>query len=281
MKNAMTVDVEEYFQVSAFEGRIQRNDWSSWPSRVERNTELLLELFESRNIHATFFTLGWVAERHPGLIDAIVRGGHELACHGLDHTRITDMTPEQFRTDISTAKAKLEDRSGRAVIGYRAPSFSIVEHTRWAWHEIRAAGFVYSASVYPIHHDLYGMPDAPRFPHVPDGTDLLEIPTSTREILGRRLPIGGGGYFRLLPLQYYRWNIAYVNQQESAPCNFYCHPWEFDPDQPRVDGTSFKSRFRHYYNLGASKQRLERLLDLFEWDTMAGVYLEREAAAAA
>ena len=272
--NAMSVDVEDYFQVSAFEKTISRNDWDSLPCRVEANTDRILTLFATKNIHATFFTLGWVAERYPQLIKRIVDAGHELACHGYSHIRVTQQTPDEFRDDVTRAKSLLEDLGGVAVNGYRAPSYSIGADNLWALDILDELGFTYSSSIYPVKHDLYGMPEAPRFafkPGKPDG--LLEVPISTIKLGGKTLPCGGGGYFRFYPYQFSKWMIQRVNKKDQQACIFYFHPWEIDPQQPRQKDISFKTRFRHYLNLERMEQRLTQLLDDFEWDTMEAVFL--------
>jgi polysaccharide deacetylase family protein (PEP-CTERM system associated) len=277
--NAMTVDVEDYFHVSAFEPYISRDRWDSLPCRVEDNTRKVLDLFAAHRVRATFFVLGWVAERYPALVRDIVACGHELACHGRDHTRVTEQTPGQFRDDIRYSKQLLEDCAGVPVIGYRAASYSIGAGNLWALASLQEAGFAYSSSIYPIRHDIYGMPDGSRFPFHPDNApELLEIPVSTTCLGTKRLPCGGGGYFRLLPLAYYRWAIGRVNRMEQQSTVFYFHPWEIDPDQPRQQGLDLKTRFRHYLNLHKTEAKLSRLLRDFQWDTMAAVFLpEREA----
>ena len=273
MINAMSVDVEDYFQVSAFESVIDRASWDNLECRVERNTHKALALFDDANIKATFFVLGWVADRYPALVGEIVANGHELASHGYSHRRITTLDKKQFRDEVRTSKAILEDLGGVNVKGYRAPSYSIVESTLWA-HEILAEeGYRYSSSVYPIKHDLYGIPDASRFSYEIPALGLTEIPVSTIEMYGRNFPCGGGGYFRLFPYRLSRWAIERVNQQEGNPCNFYFHPWELDPDQPRQKNIPVKTRFRHYLNLRRMESRLQRLLKDFSWGTMEEVYL--------
>jgi polysaccharide deacetylase family protein (PEP-CTERM system associated) len=269
--NALTIDVEDYFQVSAFDRHIDREAWERMPCRVERNVEQLLALLDEHQAHATFFTLGWVAHRYPALIHRIVAQGHELASHGYGHRRASDLDHAAFSHDIRHAKALLEDISGTAVIGYRAPSFSIGKANLWAFDCIAAAGYRYSSSIYPVQHDHYGMPDAPRFPYrVRDG--LTEIPVTTTRLFGRNLPAGGGGYFRLAPYHVSRWAIARVNRQELRPAIFYFHPWEIDPEQPRVDGVGLKTRFRHYLNLHRTQARLRRLLSDFRWDRIDRVF---------
>ncbi|MCU0840249.1 MAG: DUF3473 domain-containing protein [Thiobacillaceae bacterium] len=273
LHNVMTVDVEDYFQVAAFAPNIRREDWGSWPCRVEANLERILALFDSRGVKATFFTLGWVAERYPGVPRAIVDNGHELASHGYGHERASDLTPAAFRADIDRSKKLLEDLGGVPVRGYRAPSFSIGAANLWALDELAEAGYRYSSSIYPIAHDHYGMPEAPRFPYRPERCPaLLEVPPTTVSLMGRNLPAAGGGYFRLLPYGISRSLIRRVNEAEGRPCMFYFHPWEIDPDQPRVPGASAKSRFRHYVNLHRMEGKLDRLLGDFRWGRADQVY---------
>jgi polysaccharide deacetylase family protein (PEP-CTERM system associated) len=259
--NAMSVDVEDYFQVSAFDGHVSRERWDGLESRVCRNTERLLEMFAETSVRATFFVLGWVAERHPSLVRTIAGAGHEIASHGYGHGLVYDMTPSQFREDVRRAKALLESLSGMPVLGYRAPSYSITRDSLWALDVLAAEGHVYDASIFPIHHDRYGIPDAPRYAHarsVPHGT-IWEFPGSTVRCAGQNLPIGGGGYFRLLPYAWTRWGIERVNRVEAQPVMFYLHPWEIDPEQPRITAPLL-SRFRHYRNLEKTEHRLRRLL---------------------
>jgi len=277
--NALTVDVEDYFQVSALAPHVPRADWERIPCRVERNVEAILSLLAESGAHATFFTLGWIAERYPRLVRKIVAQGHELASHGYGHLRIHEQTPAEFTQDIGRAKALLEDLSGTQVKGYRAPSFSIGKQTLWAFERLAQAGYRYSSSVYPVLHDLYGMPDAPRFPYRPC-SDLLEIPVTTAAVLNRNLPAGGGGYFRLLPYAVSRALIRRVNEVDRRPAIFYFHPWEIDPSQPRVPGTRLKTRFRHYINLRRTEPRLRRLLRDFRWRRVDEVFLAAEAAGA-
>ena len=277
--NALSVDVEDYFQVSALAPHVPRADWERIPCRVERNVEAILSLLAESGAHATFFTLGWIAERYPRLVRKIVAQGHELASHGYGHLRIHEQTPAEFTQDIGRAKALLEDLSGTQVKGYRAPSFSIGKQTLWAFERLAQAGYRYSSSVYPVLHDLYGMPDAPRFPYRPC-SDLLEIPVTTAAVLNRNLPAGGGGYFRLLPYAVSRALIRRVNEVDRRPAIFYFHPWEIDPSQPRVPGTRLKTRFRHYINLRRTEPRLRRLLRDFRWRRVDEVFLAAEAAGA-
>ena len=269
--NALTVDVEDYFQVSALAPHIARHDWDHIPCRVEANVHRLLALFEAQGAQATFFTLGWVAERYPQLVRAIVQAGHELASHGYGHQRASDQSREEFLHDVMHAKALLEDIAGVPVRGYRAPSFSIGAANQWAFDCLAEAGYRYSSSVYPVQHDHYGMPEASRFPfQVRDG--LTEIPITTVQVLGRNLPAGGGGYFRLLPYALSNWAIREFNRKEARPALFYMHPWEIDHEQPRVPDTSLKTRFRHYVNLHRTEARLTRLLGDFHWGRMDRVF---------
>ncbi len=277
MKNAMSIDVEDYFQVSAFASHIRREDWDSLPCRVERNVDVILGLLDEADARATFFTLGWIAERYPQVVRRIVDNGHELASHGYGHQRAGDLTPQQFRDDITRAKRILEDLGGVAVRGYRAPSFSINRSNWWAVDELEQAGYAYSSSIYPVKHDHYGMPDAPRFPHRPNGeAGILELPPTTVPFMGRNLPAAGGGWFRLLPYQVSRWMLRRVNAAEQAPCMFYFHPWEVDAEQPRQSGISAKTRFRHYVNLQRMPGRLRQLLNDFEWDRVDRVFLAEQ-----
>jgi len=273
--NAMTVDVEDYFQVSAFEGHISRDDWATLPCRVERNCDRILALFDERDIKATFFVLGWVAERYPQLIQRIVAGGHELASHGYEHVRVTYQKPAEFYDDASRTKKLLEDIGSCPVNGYRAASYSIDAKNLWALEELQRAGYVYSSSIYPIRHDLYGMPQAPRFAFHPNGRDgILEIPVTTVTLFHQRLPCGGGGYFRLLPYHFFRWALRRVNNRDYKPCIFYFHPWEIDPGQPRQTGLGMKTRIRHYINLARMERRLRVLLSDFRWDRVDRVFLD-------
>ena len=269
----MTVDVEDYFHVSAFERNISREDWDSLPCRVERNTDRILELFALHGTRATFFVLGWVAERYPQLIRRMVAGGHEVASHGRDHTRVTQQTRAQFAEDAGATRTLLEDIAGVPVIGYRAASFSIGRDNLWALGELVNQGYQYSSSIYPVRHDLYGMHEAPRFAFRHADSGMLEIPVTTIPFMGQNLPCGGGGYFRLLPYRYFRWAYRRVNEGEGQPAIFYFHPWEVDPEQPRQSGLSWKTRFRHYTNLARMEQRLERLLGEFHWGRMDEVFL--------
>lgn len=271
----MSVDVEDYFQVSAFSDRIERTDWDNHAGRVERNTDAVLELFAAHGVQGTFFTLGWVARRYPALVRRIVAAGHELASHGYDHTRVSDQTAEEFRADVALTKRLLEDIGGVAVVGYRAASFSIDERTPWAATVLAEEGHRYSSSIYPIRHDHYGMPDAPRFAYRPDpAAPFLELPVSTVSVGGRNLPCGGGGYFRLLPYALSRRAMRRVNTADASPCVFYFHPWEIDPGQPRVRRLPLKTRLRHYTNLARMRGRLEAVLADFSWDRIDRIFLQ-------
>ena len=270
--NALTVDVEDYFQVSAFEPHIDRADWDRLECRVERNIARILELFAQYDAKATFFTLGWVAQRYPALVREIVQQGHELASHGFAHQRASSLSEADFFADISQARSLLEDIAGVAVQGYRAPSFSINERNLWAFDALSRAGYAYSSSVYPIRHDHYGMPDAPRFPHW-RASGLLEIPITTLRLRERNYPASGGGYFRLLPYRASKWMFTQVNQVEQQPVVFYFHPWEIDPEQPRVEAAAAKAKFRHYLNLNRMERRLAQLLQDFRWGRMDEIFL--------
>ena len=276
--NALTVDVEDYFQVSAFAPYIARSDWDGRECRVERNVERILALLEMGNAHATFFTLGWVAERYPSLVRRIVAAGHEIASHGYGHQRVTDLDDRAFTADIGRAKKILEDVAGLAVHGYRAPSFSIGTGNLWALDTLRNAGYRYSSSIYPIQHDHYGMPDAPRFAFYPNGEDgLLEVPITTVRVMDRNLPAGGGGYFRFFPYAVSRWFLNKVNRDDRQSGIFYFHPWEIDPGQPRQQGVGLKTKFRHYVNLDRMETRLRALTRDFEWDRMDRIFLHEKS----
>ncbi len=274
IRNAFSIDVEDYFQVSALAPHFPRQIWDQQPCRVERNVDRMLEILEDSQVHATFFTLGWVAERYPDMVKRVVAGGHELASHGYGHQRASDLSRDEFFDDITRAKKILEDLGGQVVIGYRAPSFSIGENNLWALDLLGEAGYQYSSSIYPIRHDHYGMPNAPRFAFRPsDSKTLLELPASTIRLFNRNLPAAGGGYFRLLPYQISRWSINRVNNVDKQACIFYCHPWEIDPEQPRPLGMTLKTRFRHYLNLGRTESRLRTLLKDFRWGRVDQIFL--------
>jgi polysaccharide deacetylase family protein (PEP-CTERM system associated) len=296
MLNALTIDVEDYFQVSAFERHVRRDDWDSYPLRVEGNTQRILEMLDEFGVKATFFVLGWVAERKPGLVKEIVRRGHELASHGYGHQRVCNQTREEFRSDVKRSKSILEELAGKPVIGYRAPSYSISLDTLWAYDELLDAGYRYDSSVFPIRHDLYGIPDWPRHPFtIEKGADgqwrplsglrtavsgqlqadpspqspetfpqFKEIPITTLSLAGKNFPIAGGGYFRLFPYPFTQWGLKRINRLEGRSFVFYFHPWEIDTGQPRIRAGA-KSRFRHYLNLDGTEGKLRRMLGAFRF----------------
>jgi polysaccharide deacetylase family protein (PEP-CTERM system associated) len=291
IRNALTIDVEDYFQVSAFEKIVQRPEWHGYPLRVGENTRRILDILDEKGTTATFFILGWVAERDPALVRDIHGRGHEVACHGYGHQRVPNLTREEFRDDVRKSKGILEDLTGEAVIGYRAPSYSISLNTLWAFDELVETGYLYDSSVFPVRHDYYGIPNWPRFPfYVASGDDgvwspetavssrnstasgsslkLLEIPITTVRIAGKNLPIAGGGYFRLFPYLLSHWGLQRINLAEKRPFVFYLHPWEIDPDQPRITGIGMKTRFRHYLNLSKTEQRFRKLLADFQFSSM-------------
>lgn len=276
IRNALTIDVEDYFQVSAFARHIPRSSWDNLPCRVERNIDRILMLLDTHEIKATFFTLGWIAERYPSMVKEIVENGHELASHGYAHHRVTELDHKQFYNDITHSKSLLEDIGGQSVWGYRAPSFSINGNNLWALGCLEDAGYRYSSSIYPVEHDHYGMPDAPRFAFNPENAQgILELPVTTVRLFGRNLPAGGGGYFRLWPYAISRWFLQRVNTIDQQPAIFYFHPWEIDPDQPRQKGISLKTRFRHYLNLDRMEKRLDTLTRHFKWGRMDQIFLQR------
>jgi polysaccharide deacetylase family protein (PEP-CTERM system associated) len=276
--NGLSVDVEDWFQVGAFESVIERDDWNSLADRVDRNVREILELFDAAEVKATFFTLGWVAQRHGGLMREIVSRGHELASHGWDHGRVFRMERRAFAEDIARARKVLEDAAGVAIFGYRAPSFSIDRRTPWAFMELAEQGYIYSSSVAPVSHDHYGWAEAPRFAFRPiPGVPLVELPVTTAMFAGKRLAAGGGGFFRVIPYSFTRWAIRQVNGIEGQPAVFYFHPWEIDPGQPRVAGAPLKSRLRHYTNLDKMAGKLRQLVGEFAWGRM-DLLAHREAA---
>lgn len=273
--NAMTVDVEDYFQVSAFESYVDRAQWQTLPRRVEDNTLRVLDLFAQHEVKGTFFVLGWVAERYPQLVRDIVVAGHEIASHGWEHVRVFNQTPLEFRRDIERTRKLLQDLSGEPVLGYRAASYSIGAGQSWAWEQLAQAGYRYSSSIVPIRHDLYGIPDAPRFAFTTADGRLLEIPITTIPVAGRNVNCGGGGWFRLFPYPFSRWALGRVNSLDRQAGIFYFHPWEIDPEQPRPAGLGMKTRFRHYLNLNHTFSRLQRLLTDFRWGRMDDIFLPR------
>jgi polysaccharide deacetylase family protein (PEP-CTERM system associated) len=277
--NAITIDVEEYFQVEAFASTIDRKDWDRLPPRVVRNTERLLDILAEGETEATFFVLGWIAQRHPALIKRIAAAGHELASHGSDHVRVDGQPHEVFRADVRQSKRILEDLGGVPVLGYRAPTFSIGRNSAWAHAILLEEGFQYSSSVYPRKHDLYGTPGAPRTAFAPL-PGLIEVPLTTVRVLGIDVPASGGGFFRLFPYSFTRKLLAYANRTNRSPVVFYIHPWEIDPGQPRQREAPFLSRFRHYLNLGRTEARLRRLLGDFAWGRMDQIFLSPASAPA-
>ena len=274
IRNALSVDVEDYFQVQAFDGVYRRQDWDNCEHRVVRNTDILLDIWNGAGVKGTFFTLGWVGERYPDLIKRIAAAGHEVASHGYCHARVDSQTPEEFRADIRRTKALLEDISGTPVRGYRAATFSVgPKTTPWAWQVLEEEGHAYSSSIYPVKGDFYANADMPRAPYIPAGaSSLIEIPISTFRFGARNLPCGGGGYFRFLPYTVSKAALAHLNRVEQMSAVFYIHPWEVDPDQPRPDHAPLKSRLRHYMNLKHTHARLSRLVRDFAWDRMDRVF---------
>lgn len=270
--NAMTVDVEDYFHASVFDRAVPRSTWTDLESRVVPNTERLLQILNEANVRATFFVLGWVAERFPGLVRRIAESRHEVASHGFEHRLIYDQTPAAFREDIRRARHAIEDAAGVQVFGYRAPSFSVTTRSLWALDILCEEGYRYDASIFPVRHHRYGIPDAPRHPYFIEhhGRRLLEVPGSTVRLGSINLPVAGGGYFRLLPYAWTRWGIGRLNRLERRPAVFYLHPWEIDPDQPRVR-VRFLSRVRHYSNLAKTESRLRRLLRDFSFGPLGEV----------
>ena len=269
--HALTIDVEDYFQVGAFEKNLLISQWDTFPPRVEQNTEKLLSLFDEFNVKATFFTLGWVAQRFPALIKKIHQEGHEMASHGMMHQRASRQSQKEFKQDVADSKQLLEDLIGEPILGYRAPSFSVTKENQWVYDILAEQGYRYSSSVYPVAHDHYGIPDAPRSRYTtPSGID--EIPLSTLPMFGKNVPISGGGYFRLYPYCLSQRLIKQFSKHNDFPYIFYLHPWEVDPEQPKISEASLKSRFRHYLNLTKTEGRLRRLIQDFEWSSMAQCY---------
>ena len=270
--NAMTVDVEDYFHVSVFDGVVPRERWSSMESRVQANTDRLLDLFDEFAVKGTFFVLGWVADRYPSLVRTIVSRGHELASHGYAHHLVYNQTPEEFRQDVRRAKALLEDTGGVEVRGYRAPSFSVTERSIWALDVLMEEHYLYDASIFPIRHDRYGIPGAPRWPHHVDcaGGRIYEVPGSTVRLGGTNFPVAGGGYFRILPYSWTHWGLTRLNERDHQAAVFYLHPWEIDPEQPRLPASIF-GRFRHYSNLHKTESRLRALMRDFRFASLNSV----------
>jgi polysaccharide deacetylase family protein (PEP-CTERM system associated) len=261
MKNALTIDLEDYFHVSAYAHQVRMEDWDSYPSRVEQNVDRLLELLAGHNCLATFFVLGWVAEKKPKVVARVAAAGHEIACHSMLHRRIFDLSPREFREDTRRAKAVIEQATGKQVVGYRAPSFSVTNKSLWALDILVEEGFLYDSSIFPVEHPSYGIPDAPRAPYLINTVSgpIVEFPMPTLAMGSKRSPIGGGAYLRLLPYSYTLRSIRYLNQHEKLPVCVYVHPWELDPEQPRMGG-SLTARARHYFGLGGTETKLGKLL---------------------
>jgi polysaccharide deacetylase family protein (PEP-CTERM system associated) len=278
--DGLSVDLEDYFQVEAFAQQISRSQWSSIPSRVRHSTDLVLQLLERNRCKATFFVLGWVAEREPQLIREIADAGHELACHSHLHRRVYHMTPSEFREDLRKSRAIIEDAGGTPVVGFRAPTFSIIRKSLWALDVLVEEGFLYDSSIFPIRHDLYGIPDAcPRIHQklLPSGQTIWELPPSTLKFGKINLPFGGGGYLRLLPMSFTRWAIKTAHRRDRQPVMVYFHPWELDPGQPRLEG-SWKSRLRHYNGLNKTESRLDEILSAGTFQPFANFVRELELA---
>ena len=271
--HAMTCDVEDYFQVSAFNEHVRRSDWENFECRIPRNIDLILNQFTNSGTKATFFTLGWVAQKYPEVVRRIAGAGHEIASHGMQHTRVWQQSRDEFHNDVVSTRELLEDVAGQPVRGYRAASWSIDDRVPWAYDVLAEAGYRYSSSVYPIKHDHFGDPDAPIEPHTVGNHGLLEIPASVARVFGRNVPAAGGGYFRLFPFWFSKLLIRRIEASGERPYVFYFHPWEIDPDQPRIKDISTKSRFRHYVNLGKFESRLSQMLQEFDWDRMDRIFL--------
>lgn len=269
--NAFTVDVEDYFQVSAFSPYIKRSDWDSHDCRIERNIEKIINLLDNSGTKATFFTLGWIAERFPQMVRKITQEGHELASHGYGHERASDLSEKDFLSDIQSSKKILEDISGVQIKGYRAPSFSVTKENLWVFDCLLSSGYKYSSSIYPIKHDHYGLPESPRFSY-PAREGLIEIPITTLRLFGKNFPSSGGGYFRLLPYSLSKLMIDRVLSVDKQPAIFYFHPWEVDNEQPRIKDIDFRTKFRHYINIKGMERKLVRLLSDFKWDRVDKVF---------
>jgi polysaccharide deacetylase family protein (PEP-CTERM system associated) len=278
--NVMTVDVEDYYHVSAFDDVVPRSDWGSMESRVDQNTRRLLDLFDEFSVKATFFVLGWIGEREPALVAEIDRRGHEVASHGYGHRLVYQQSKAAFREDVRKARQILQQASGQAVVGYRAPSYSITNESRWALDVLTEEGYRYDSSIFPIHHDRYGVPGAPRHRHVIpcEAGAIVELPPATANVAGVNLPAAGGGYFRLLPYAWTEWAIRRINGRERQPAVFYIHPWELDPEQPRLPARGL-NRFRHYRNLDKTEMRLRRLLGRVRFGTCGNELLDAQVAA--
>lgn len=265
IKNYLTIDVEDYYQVAAFDNIVNVKDWDNYESRVDANTRRVLALLAQHQVKATFFVMGWIAEHHPELVKEIQHQGHEIGCHSYCHRKIYQLTPDEFREDTIRAKTIIENITGMPVKGYRAPSYSITKKSLWALDILEELGFEYDSSIFPIYHDNYGIPDAPRFEYKLPNHDMIEYPISTSLIMGRKIPVAGGGYFRLFPYWFTKMALEKINHKEKKPFIFYFHPWEVDPGQPHMAGAKLLSRFRHYNNLGKTATRLTSLLQKFEF----------------
>lgn len=265
LKNYLTIDVEDYFQVAAFEDIVSPDSWFSMECRVERHTAVILDILEKHRVKATFFVVGWIAEKYPALVQAINKHGHEIGCHSYLHRKIYNLTAEEFREDTKRAKNIIEDITGKSVLGYRAPSYSITRKSLWALDILEELGFEYDSSIFPIYHDNYGIPDAPRFEYKLPNNNMTEYPISTALFMGRKIPVAGGGYFRLFPYWFTKMFLKKINQRENKPFIFYLHPWEVDPNQPRMKQAKLFSKFRHYNNLDKTAERFTRLLEDFSF----------------
>ena len=265
IQNYLTVDVEDYYQVSAFEPIVGLTKWDQYPSRVVNNTRTIIQVLDRHDVKATFFVLGWIGEKNPELVREIIEGGHDIGCHSYQHRLIYTLSPNEFREDTRRAKDVLEQITGKSVLGYRAPSYSITSQSLWAYGILEELGFEFSSSVFPIYHDRYGIPDAPRFKYRVPGHDIVEYPISTARFLGRNIPVSGGGYFRIFPFQFIKMALSKINKRENQPFVFFIHPWETDPEQPEMKAASPLSKFRHYTNLSKTKGRFEKLLNDFQF----------------
>ena len=274
ISNALTIDVEDYFQVSAFSNIINKKNWDEKECRIEKNIDNIISILDLKKIKATFFTLGWIAERYPSMIKKILMEGHELASHGYAHEKVSEISKSDFYQDVTRAKGILEDIGGKQINGYRAPSFSIAEKNFWAMEILSETGHRYSSSIYPVKHDHYGSPNAPRFPYKVF-SELLEVPPTTVKLFGRNFPASGGGYFRLLPYSISKKMLDHVNNSENKPVVFYFHPWEIDSHQPKISNLSIKTRFRHYKNIEKMEEKIKKLVEDFHWDRMDNIFLKK------
>lgn len=274
ISNALTIDVEDYFQVSAFSNIINKKNWDEKECRIEKNIDNIISILDLKKIKATFFTLGWIAERYPSMIKKILMEGHELASHGYAHEKVSEISKSDFYQDVTRAKGILEDIGGKQINGYRAPSFSIAEKNFWAMEILSETGHRYSSSIYPVKHDHYGSPNAPRFPYKVF-SELLEVPPTTVKLFGRNFPASGGGYFRLLPYSISKKMLDHVNSSENKPVVFYFHPWEIDSHQPKISNLSIKARFRHYKNIEKMEEKIKKLVEDFHWDRMDNIFLKK------